>query len=61
MRKRSTQNFYENELKMMEERPSKKAIEIGKRPPYYLYANKFIDNMRELEQEQAIAEMEGTE
>ena len=40
MRKRSTQNFYENELKMMEERPSKKAMEIGKRPPYYLQANK---------------------
>ena len=61
MRKRSTQNFYENELKMMEERPSKKAMEIGKRPPYYLYANKFIDNTRELKQEQAIAEKEGTE
>jgi hypothetical protein len=40
MRKRSTQNFYENELKMMEERPSKKAMEIGRRPPYYLQANK---------------------
>ena len=34
--KKITQNFYDNELKAMAENPSKKANEIGKRPPYYL-------------------------
>ena len=34
--KKTTQNFYDNELKAMAENPSKKANEIGKRPPYYL-------------------------
>lgn len=40
MKKDGTRNFYRTELEMMEERPSKKAMEIGKRPPYYLQANK---------------------
>lgn len=38
--KKTTQNFYDNELKAMAKNPSKKAMEIGKRPPYYLEAIK---------------------
>ena len=34
--KKITQNFYDSELKAMEENPSKKANEIGKRTPYFL-------------------------
>ena len=58
MRKEGTRNFYDTELKDMAENPSEKAMEIGKRPPYYLQANKFIDNARELAQEQALEEMQ---
>lgn len=58
MKKDGTRNFYDTELKEMAESPSKKAMEIGRRPPYYLQANKFMDKTRELEYEQAIEELE---
>ena len=38
--KSGTQNFYDGELKKMEEMPNEKAMEIGRRPPYYLQVKK---------------------
>ena len=36
MKKDGTKNFYRTDLEDMEENPSKKAMEIGRRQPYYL-------------------------
>ena len=44
MKKDGTRNFYDTELKQMAEHPSERAMEIGRRPPYYLQDKKEKEN-----------------